>query len=66
MGNNNGMIKGMLIALLVIYVISPLDIAPGPIDDVLLILMGIAGNKRVNNGGQNPPDDMIEGSWQQK
>ena len=42
MENNNGIIKGMLIALLVVYVISPLDLAPGVIDDLLVILLGAA------------------------
>ena len=28
-----------------VYVVSPVDLVPGPIDDVILILLGIAGTK---------------------
>lgn len=34
--------KGMLIALMVLYVISPIDLLPGPVDDLLVILFGLA------------------------
>jgi hypothetical protein len=34
----NGIIKGMLVVLLIIYVISPVDLVPGPIDDIILVL----------------------------
>lgn len=30
--------------LVVIYVISPIDVVPGPIDDVLLLLVTVASN----------------------
>ena len=35
----NGVLKGMLIALIIVYVVSPLDLCPGPIDDILLLLL---------------------------
>lgn len=35
---NNKMMKYLLIALAAAYVISPVDAAPGPIDDVLVML----------------------------
>lgn len=44
----NGVVKGMLIALVALYVISPLDLAPGPIDDLLLILFSAASSRRKN------------------
>ena len=44
--NNNGFIKGMLFVFLALYVISPLDLAPGPIDDLLMILLTVAVNSR--------------------
>lgn len=40
----NGILKGMLIALIIVYVVSPLDLCPGPIDDILLLLFGIGGS----------------------
>lgn len=36
---------GFLFALLIVYVVSPLDFAPGPIDDVLAIALYLAANK---------------------
>lgn len=41
----NKFVKGILFALLAIYVISPADLCPGPIDDVLAILIYFAANK---------------------
>ena len=52
--NNNGFIKGMLFVLLAIYVISPLDLAPGPIDDLLLILFSMAANSRKSGNRELP------------
>lgn len=34
----DGVFKGMLLILLLIYVLSPVDLCPGPIDDIILIL----------------------------
>ena len=42
----DGIVKGMLMILVVLYVISPLDFVPGPIDDLLLILFTVASQKR--------------------
>lgn len=44
--NNNGLLKAILAGLLVMYVVSPLDLAPGAIDDLLLILFSAAMNSR--------------------
>ena len=38
--------KGMMVALMVLYVLSPVDLCPGPIDDVIVILLGIMSHKR--------------------
>ena len=43
-----GIMKGMLIVLVVLYVISPVDFVPGPIDDLLVVLLGIAGTKKLS------------------
>lgn len=41
-----GMWKILLIALVVGYVVSP-DIMPGPIDDILVMLLGMAAQKKL-------------------
>ncbi len=38
----DGVVKGMLFVLLVLYILSPVDMCPGPIDDLLLAVVGIA------------------------
>ena len=43
----SGVAKGMLIVLVILYVVSPLDLVPGPIDDIIVILLGIASQKSI-------------------
>lgn len=43
----NGVMKGMLFVLMLVYVLSPVDVCPGPIDDVIVILIYMASNKRL-------------------
>lgn len=45
----NAVMKGMLIVLVIIYVISPIDFVPGPIDDFIIILIGLASQKKLEN-----------------
>lgn len=48
----NGITKGMIIILIILYVFSPIDFAPGPIDDLIVMLLGIAaltGSKRLTH-----------------
>lgn len=39
----NGVMKGMLLILLIIYVLSPVDLCPGPVDDIILLLCALGG-----------------------
>lgn len=41
----NDIMKGMLIVLVILYVVSPLDLCPGPIDDIVVVLLAFAANK---------------------
>ena len=49
--DNNGM-KGLLLVLMILYVLSPIDACPGPIDDVIVVIMGLAmrrdGDRRLS------------------
>jgi hypothetical protein len=49
-------IKGMLIVIVVLYVISPVDFMPGPIDDLIAVLLGAAANKKLGSGTNDAPD----------
>lgn len=44
-----GVMRGMLIVLVILYIVSPIDLCPGPIDDILVLLLGIAAQKRAHN-----------------
>ena len=49
----NAIAKGMLLVLIGLYIVSPLDMCPGPIDDLLVLLIGIAANKALNSSAEN-------------
>lgn len=44
----DSVMKGMLLVLILLYVVSPVDLMAGPIDDILIVLMGIASQKRTS------------------
>lgn len=44
---NKIMKLGMLIVIGA-YVISPADAIPGPVDDLIIMLLGLAANKKLN------------------
>ena len=46
----NNILKGMLIVIVILYVVSPVDFMPGPIDDIIAILLGAAANKKIGSG----------------
>lgn len=41
----NDIAKGMIIVLIILYIVSPIDACPGPIDDIILALIGFAATK---------------------
>ena len=42
----NGAMKGMILVLMILYILSPVDVCPGPIDDLLVLLIGLAAQKQ--------------------
>lgn len=38
-----GVLKGALLVLLIIYIVSPVDLCTGPIDDIILLLCTVGG-----------------------
>ena len=42
----NDVMKGMILILIILYIISPVDMCPGPIDDLIVMFIGIATRKR--------------------
>lgn len=45
----NGVVKGMIFVFVALYAISPIDACPGPVDDLIVILMGVAVTRIKNN-----------------
>ena len=43
----NDAMRVMILVLMVLYIVSPIDACPGPIDDLIILLIGIAAQKRV-------------------
>lgn len=41
----SGIAKGMLLVLVILYVVSPIDACPGPIDDLIVLALGLAAQK---------------------
>ena len=41
----NGVMKGMIIVLMIMYIVSPIDACPGPVDDLIVLLIGLAATK---------------------
>ncbi len=44
----NKWVKLGLIIAIAAYVISPADAIPGPVDDLIIMLLGVAANKKLN------------------
>lgn len=43
----NDFVKVLLCVAIIVYVFSPIDCIPGPIDDILVILLGYVANRKV-------------------
>ena len=43
----NDLLKGLVIMAILMYIVSPIDAAPGPIDDIIVLLLGLASRKQL-------------------
>lgn len=44
---NNSVLKGMILVVMILYIVSPIDACPGSIDDIIVLLLGIAAQKGI-------------------
>ena len=59
--SDNKILKWLVLAILVVYVVSPADLLPGPVDDVIAILLYLAANKRdLRIGKKNDDVEVID------
>lgn len=42
----NSFLKVLLVLLVIAYIVSPVDFMPGPIDDIIVIMLGVAAEKK--------------------
>jgi len=40
-------LKWLVLVVVILYVVSPIDFLPGPIDDIIIAVMGIAANRKM-------------------
>lgn len=45
----NEVMKGMILVLMILYIVSPIDACPGPVDDLIVLIIGIAARKQVGS-----------------
>ena len=58
--NERKILKWLILAILVLYVVSPADLLPGPVDDLIAILLYLAGNKRDLIGKKNDDPNVVD------
>lgn len=56
----NKFMKWILFTLLIVYVVSPMDFVPGPVDDILAIFLLLAANKSKLAIGKRDEEERIE------
>ena len=47
--NDNQFLITLILVVVAIYIISPLDLVPGPIDDVILAIVTLFARKRLTS-----------------
>ena len=45
---NNDFLKTFVLVGVILYILSPIDACPGPIDDIIVALFGIAARRRLS------------------
>lgn len=41
----NDVMKVMILAFMILYIVSPLDACPGPLDDLIVLMICVAARK---------------------
>ena len=45
---DSSFMKSLFLVVVLLYIVSPIDALPGPIDDIIVVLLGIAARKRLS------------------
>ena len=46
---SNNTLRTLLLVFMILYIVSPIDACPGPIDDIIVAVMGVAARKKLGN-----------------
>ena len=46
----NNFMKGLVVMVVLMYIVSPIDACPGPIDDIIVLMLGLASRKKLADG----------------
>ena len=44
---NNNILRVLVLVSVILYIVSPIDALPGPIDDIIVAVMGVAARKKL-------------------
>ena len=44
---NNNALQVLVLVAVILYIVSPIDLCPGPIDDIIIAVMGVATRKHL-------------------
>ncbi|MDE6435164.1 MAG: hypothetical protein K2L07_13150 [Lachnospiraceae bacterium] len=47
----SNILKGIILVVMIIYIVSPIDACPGPIDDLIVLFIGMAARKGIKERG---------------
>ncbi len=45
----NEVMKGMLLILMILYIVSPIDVCSGPVDDLIVLFIGLEARKKISS-----------------
>lgn len=46
----NNFMKGLVVMAILMYIVSPIDACPGPIDDIIVLMLGLVSRKKLADG----------------
>lgn len=49
----NGFVKGFIVAVVLIYFVLPMDVAPGLLDDIIVLIIGMVTNRQLTEKKEN-------------
>ncbi len=56
----SGFIKGFIFAIILVYVVFPLDAMPGPMDDIIVLALSIMANTMTNKNPRVAEKEVVQ------